>query len=763
MIAALAIAAFRQYPTPVLIAHPRNFKKLPVNPAAMDPNLNGPARPALKAEADHRLVEPALLWFLLLAFALLAFRALVINSPTLASDEYAYFVAGQYFPNYAVPHRFDPFLQAAAGRLYFFIVHQWFLAGPLLAAKVGQLWNTLVYCSGALLVYLATAKAFGRRTGMATAIVYLAMPMSVYASTTLPEADYQFVFYAIVVVFTYFWPQRPWVVAVAGGVLLACLLLIKPNALSIYAAVVLAMVISPAIGYSPRVRWPSALLAAGLCTLAFYLSVALLWRILGSAWSFNPMDWVGGIYTGYLTHGLNVARSLATSALSLRYGFAHISILAMLLPMGVVAVLVWLWRECRIPQDGASVANPARTSLLLLLVSSVVTVVAMIARFTVSAGGETVAENGRLHGRYLLHLLPFLAAPLFAVNWREEQNLIRAAAILGLIALAVYVFWIIPNFKIYPWDYPELFALYHYPNRYAWGWTWSFQEVGRVLLAIGFLACVTAAVWPRRGQFALIAYLIAVFGAGQLQENAWLFSFLSSMKPLTDAARAARVLLERVPAGSGVVIGEHRFQAMSFVLMGLASAPHVMEEAEGTKITAAMLPPGAQWLLLTTNYVVSIPYRSMTQIGPLELYRLTPGPPTVDVPAPRVWNEKPIRIDFGLGGDVDRLIGFNTPEAWGAWTATNPAYIRLPAFVGGRLTLKLRAWTVPQNLSVPLRVEVGRQAVKLQLTSKPQSYEIHLDVGAPASRVEVSMPSYRAHPWERALGVALADLEISRE
>src|SRR5207248_653874 len=112
------------------------------------------------------------------------------------------------------------------------------------------------------------------------------------------------------------------------------------------------------------------------------------------------------------------------------------------------------------------------------------------------------------------------------------------------IACLAILFWIVPQFKIYPWDHAELFALFRHPNHYSWNWTWRGAFLGEYV-AWAILVAAVIAIWrvdlaPKLAIAALAVFMLVA----QLQANAWAYSQSSTtVRDYANAASAIKTLV----------------------------------------------------------------------------------------------------------------------------------------------------------------------------------------------------------------------------
>lgn len=697
-----------------------------------------------------------------IVFILLILRATLLHSPIFGGDEYAYFVHGKYYPNYEFLYQYDPMLQGIENRIYFLVENLWFEFDANAASQIGKLWHVLLYCLGGAIIFFLLRAVYDLPTAAATTLIYLMLPMSAYTATLMPEVDFQIAFYLLATVFILLWPSRPIKTALLSGILVAVAFFIKPNAIAFAVGVVVAMSVSPLMRYPHKVRWRDSMIAIAVFTFICYAGIVILWRLLGDSWALSPLTLVGKIYSGFLRQGTDIGFMLNNLLTFAQYLIVHVTIFALIFPMSVTILGITMWKSTKLSRGGITELSARQLSLFLFILTTTVAFILMISNFTVMAGVQNQFEANRIHGRYLLCLLPFFIALMFPKGFKNSVLLGRLTACVGLMAALIFVIWIIRQFKIFPWDYPELFAFYVFPNHYQWSWSSGLDTLGYILIGLAIVSGLIALMRPVWTKHIYVLFLVIVLAVGQFQYNYWLFSQSKSVAPLIDAAQTARQLLGPVKEGEGAIVGDDRYGTLSYILMGFGSAQHVIVKEKRVGIANNDVPKGLRWILAAKDFPVQVPYLNAISIGPLTMYQLVTGQPLVKIGEKQVWHGDPIRVELNDKGDRGLLEGFNDPEPWGSWTAKDTATIMLPVLLQGDGVLRFSGWTVPENVMMPLRVRLGKETLEVKLSPKNEIHEIKFHLTEPVDRVYIDMPAYRANPWERALGVALQYIEITK-
>ena len=509
--------------------------------------------------------------------------------------------------------------------------------------------------------------------------------------------------------------------------------------------------------------WPRLAASIALtCASAYGTAVVLVWLLTGKL-LLTIADLIGGFYFGVAGRGFKLAYWLNNIRGIAEYAVAHGAVMLFLVPFGVAGLALAF-------ANAASVAESAdrratHRLFAIFAISALAMVIAVVSGFTQLVGAGNSSEAGRLHGRMVNFLLPLLLAEGIHLATQPPQRWFRAFAIVWAVAGLAILFWVVPQFAIYPWYIAELFALFRHPNHYSWNWTWRGaalgEYVGWIVLALAIVAIWRADIAPRLAVAAFAAFMLVA----QLQANVWAYSQSSTtVREYADAASSVKTLVgsRQGSEGKGLVVGSDRFLRMSMVLFHLGAAQHVKQLPVGQTIKAGDIPEGVEWMVLTDQYPVEVPYAKSLRVGVLELYTFRNTPPYVFASEKALWKGAPISLKFGDTGDVGTLSGFNAPEPWGSWSAREDAYVLLPSLVEGPITLRMFGWTVAPNLVRPLRIRIGETTQDMQLTDKPAWHQLSFDVRQPADRVSFIYPPYRETPWARPVGVGISEIQISR-
>ena len=564
------------------------------------------------------------------AATLLLLRNLALDSPLMPGDEYAYFSAAQTFPDSSQRFATDPYLPriyspvfAAYGRVLFTLTSR-----PELLLKV---LNTLAFVL-ATLIYLSLLRAVRGPGSQALASgLLLVTPISAYTAYFMPESTYGLCFAVLASIVVLLYPSRLIAGAALAGAVAGTMLLIKPHALALVAAVVLT---SLWLGVAPR-RFRPSLLRVGASLVVFlvgcYAAEVVVNGALTRQLRFDPLLFVGPVYQRSLAAGaspLGWLRDIRELASILG---GHTIVLAALLAPAVAAAGSHV-RSIYSAQSRASDIRDARLWLLIGFAASVaVTTVAMTTVFTSIAVRTFPHSHLRLHGRYYSFFLALYFVIYFAVltNRKEgtarDADWVRSGAIAGVCA-ALLLFFVHARRTIYPFDFPEAFAFTSWQ-----GLPGDAAQQARAVFSYFVIAAMAVAyaalAW--RGPRAAMLYpalLCVVFALGNIGVAGWQLENSRANLALRADARAAAQLLESTGRDRGVVIGPEWNGPLAYYLFNFRSSPRVLVRSPGGVLTRSDLPADARWVLTLGRYRADFPLTPAWQTSQVVCYDVSAGP-----------------------------------------------------------------------------------------------------------------------------------------
>lgn len=688
---------------------------------------------AAGAPGEGAVTAPRPLWIaMLVVFFLMAIRVASINSPVMGSDEYAYFHAAKYQASGEQLFTLDPYLQRVDNKVYPWLYRAWAAGSVEHADTVGRLFNSLLYCLGSLLLFGIFRRCMDQRSALLSALLYLAMPFSFYATTLLPEVEFQLSIYLLALVWLAERGASSWRQVVLAALVSAISYLIKPHA----AAAILASAAYLAWSRISLVVAGSALRRAvlGLLQAVGYLActvllIKLLRHVLDPAGSSAI---VASFYQAYLDqlrdphHLLKNLRSIAG------YVGGHVWVWLVFFAPGVVALLAdlrhWLpWYRTAAPVIAAEAdIEQARRKLTLFLCLLAAAMLSMVALFTDAAAAGSAFERGRLHGRYLEALLPFLLA---YGMWWTGRGASRWVALLGFAAMASFVLWGRFWFHVYPWDYPDLFGLFDRKIRY-WGFDHAARWPLRLSVALA-IVCWTAFLFSARRRLAYLVFVAGAMLAAHGQMSAWLKFENELTDQVLEDGTAIRTFLGAQPQGSGLVATYERFGQASYLLAALDTQQHVLVLAPGSALDPQQVPKDVSWVVAPIAMEVRLPEAWKIDFGSQRLYLLENSRVRPTAPQKPVWDGKPLKIDTSSAANPARFRGFRPGEEWGRWSTAQRASIELPALVSGRVRVEFFGWAAAPSTHPQVSVGLGSAEASVPITGQGEDHQVVLEVKTP--------------------------------
>ncbi len=687
-------------------------------------------------------------------------RNSLFDTPVYASDEYAYLAAGKFYENRDAVYADDPGIQRISNLLYFRIMQ-----GAFAITKDGvallKLLNVFLYT----LVGLAfTATAFyiiGSGAACSFLLLYFLLPWNGYLVSIQPETIAYFGMMCVgaaAATAVYF---RSRLLCSVAGLATAAACYIKPNAVGVAVGTGVFLLLTfrqDTLNGRQRFVRLGALLAylAGL-----YGGFVLCPWLLGKEWSWIP-TFASGYYATEL--GTPASGGLRLAGLCLAYFAAHLIVLSLLFPVGVCGLVLAL-RKNTTPATSSSVGAYLGSTLARWLACSGVVSILFVAYYSVKIDQITGFEVARLHGRYVGFIFPFLL--LFTLQLvcsstvdartgkRTHYRHLVVASILLLCSLVVWELCGRRFFNIYPWDYPELTALYASDNSY---WReaslWNFRFVFLLAASAAALFCALPRTWSRYVALVYVAFWMVV---ANRQNTAFQRVTTQSLGLLTTEARTLTSMGD-LSRRRGVVVGSQRYGRLAYVLFGLSARAGVLVRPEGSIISDGELPSGCEWVLCDGNFSPRFRYQSILTSEHLCLFLLRAGQGS---PLSREiqLTAEPIRLDASKR--EAGFFGFNSSEQWGSWSSAEESFIQLPAEVRGALRVNLRAWTEPENAGKPLRVRIGEEIGSVILTTEPADYSLNFSNVEVSNHLTFAFPVIQRHPWERRTGFALSGVTIN--
>lgn len=691
------------------------------------------------------------------AFLVYCLIAVTIGSPILGSDEYAYFISGKFSTGLSELYQRDPMLQRLPNLLFFKLMHLVSAGAGTAVVPVFRLLHAVEYLLAALLLRQTFVRIVGERPAFWGTAAFLMLPATLYLQTVMPETELVLcaavLGYLLIVVL----PDRPAVAALCSGLLLGSALLVKPHAVAMLAAALLLLIVA----FAARVVAGGGMVAARTIALlagSCWLTTVVVWRLCNGDWTLHPSTLLGlGFYGGYLKTQSSLAGLVDRGIHALQYALAHGSAVA-------VVFLPALWGTASLLGGRWKTAGRDRGALLaaLFVLMMLAVHIAMASYFTVGAAQLKADEGMRLHGRYLgpvLGLLPFVYFFALKQSTEKELRILFALQVGLLLFCAGYLF---RSYKLFPWDYPLLFAFFKAPNHYGWQYGGRYALLGPLLLW-GLVLSAGVALWRQHlARRVLFGQLFAILVVGCLQTYAWAYGHTRGSRPIARSGQGILALVDDRKPGRGAVVAADRYGTTSYLLFSLANAPRVLERPAGGTVRADDVT-GADWVLCEQACLPDFPYAQSLTIGSATLFLIN-SDIRIDIPEKKVLGPgRQMTLSPASGPGALRPKGFNASEEWGAWTARPVAELELPFKVQGRVRLDLFGWTLAEQVGKPMSLRIGNAVVPLPLTERAGHHPLTLQVLRPSDRIVFTAPVIRPQNSSREMGIAVGSIAVSAD
>lgn len=607
--------------------------------------------------------------------------------------------------------------------------------------------NALLFLGAVPLIYAVARRVAPAPPAMLIALLTAISPINVYTTYFMPEASYFFLFWLLTWSTLRYCEQPDARRALAVGVVLGMLSLIKVHALFLLPALLPVMLLGgwragATTATTARLRRVAQDLALVLATAAV-LRFGVGYLVAGE----QGLSLSGSLYAGQsdyaAAHRKPLAQLLELAWINLR---GHGMGLALMFGLPLAALLGYGASPAARRAAAPAAAPLALYTALMLLVLLAVTVL-----FTASVSGTGPSENmARLHMRYYNFALPLLAifgAAQLAVPATANPaggRGPRLAAALPCAALLLYgLAALLPEFTPSYVDSPELRGLTAQP--------WLFRAV-----ALLGLAALAAWVWRARAGAQLFLWLclpLLAIGAGRVIDgdvrqsrnpDVWNLSGMYAHAHLSPEQRAGMTLIGADPAG----LYKAKFHIDS-------NGPVLTPLPAGAAIDLNTLSETG-WLLFVGDYAPP-PYAVMRARQPgFTLYE-------------QVAPLQAQRVDFraaSLSPVLSAATGVGDVEGWGRWSGGKLVTLQFAKPLPPHLTLRLSGRAFGPNAGRDVVVRIGAVERTLRLQEGWGKQVLSFDNAGGENTITLVVPqpvSPRALGQGddgRELGLALVGLDI---
>jgi phosphoglycerol transferase len=682
---------------------------------------------------DHRGAALVLsIGFSILTLFLIA-RNLLVTHPLVLGDEYYYSILSRYFGKTSELFAHDPYIPHYPDELYLWIfssVHLWG-TGSYAAAKV---LNSVLLGAAVVPIYLTALLFVERNAALFISLISVLGPINSFTAYFMPESCYFLMFWIFLFFFISNIPRRMIRAGAYGGMLLACLLLIKPHALVLLGSVELTiggMILLP--GGFGLGRRENGLLSLVALNASFIITLAVLHVGLFGHRELNVL----GFYTEFAA---KVRRPMDFVISAARILCAHIVYTSIIFGLPIVVTLLGAFGLMPSKKPGESCARMRVFSLFAIL--SLALLLVMTAKATVNfAAGLGASELRRVHGRYYDFIFPMFLIAFYGAGdpplRSGPRKMMRLALLICLLFVVAGYFLISPGSLVYLADYPEV------------GWLYDpFPGVGLIFWIAAALVIIYYLAYGLREKAAYSRFLVVSLLAGSSLAAVALYKS-SVVLPADRAGALVQSFFEGDERDLGLVAGSNLWTIFR-CLFQIEGDPSVLLLPYGSSIDRDQIK-GARWLLSLDNYNVRAPSATIVSGAGFKIVQIDP---------------RDLIFAKGKGGERC-LEGFYEAESWGAWSRGSTIRIDLDSPIEGNLVLRLTGVAFGPNIGRSLNLEVGNIRKTFQFQRIATTVEIRIHLAQPANHLVISglQPTSPASMGEgkdeRRIAVGLVSLTIA--
>jgi hypothetical protein len=549
----------------------------------------GSFAPTGLVRATGWLIAFAFAWFVLLTLA-----ARLTPYPLVLWDEVAYLLPtlfGYAPENFKQWHILPHFPIPVFYGLYSLVVG----TAPYLAAKT---LNSALIAATALPTFLVARRFLPPARAAVFAGFVTAVPFCAYVRLFMPESLYVFGFWCTICVLLAVLPRSTIAAAIAAGIALGVLSLVKPHAL----ALALGSGLFLALRRGPLSERTIAVIGTGV---AFFLArVGVGYALSGTI----DLSLTGRAYADTLVGGRPELATIAS------YTAGHAASVLLLVGMPLAAIVVALLRGVR---SSASRGN-ALDDLLLLASCLLVALLGMTVYFSCSIHLlDPVSEpNTRLHGRYYVFALPLVMLAYAALA--QSERIVNAKTLFDTVGLVAWggitlgaSVLIAVRYPAGPIDYPDLAVL-------------RLGQTGPLAVVVALGAMLAIGLWRRntgkQGRTWLRLLPLAWWvGVASVTTSVILVAPLVGKMAPTAVDRAMESDLMQALRGrdDGLVIGSSTTAVDTYrVMFHLASRSGGRLVYPGIPVDQQALVGEVRWLILMPGVSYSGP-GTKTRVEPL--------------------------------------------------------------------------------------------------------------------------------------------------
>jgi phosphoglycerol transferase len=601
--------------------------------------------------------------------------------------------------------------------------------------------NALLFVAGAPFLYLTARSVTGRRTAAAIALLATLAPLNIFTAYFMPETMYYFGFCVLSWVAL---TRRHWhwaLHALACGVLLGLMSLMKVHAVFLVPALLLFLAYSRWLAGPGWVGSAVLAMAAGGAAM-FAVKFGIGYLLAGEA----GLSLFGPFYAGG-ANAVSGGDKLRLLNPAFVIGRAHL----MLLTLAFGVPLAILLQSVLRPGKRAQAGQAELVGIYTLLVLGAA--VGMTILYTATLAYPGTNEGLRMHVRYYSFALPMLWIVAAAFDRRDERRDERRPAALrwtlALLLTAVLAVAIVklPTYALNAVDGPEVFSLR------------LDKPMSLVILALQAAALLLWAAGRTSAQRMFLFVVTPLYIASGIAETRYQLRLYRDDQPADMAGKAAHRLVPPAERGKITVAGSDLGQVMraQFHIDDKDSA--MMVVPQDSPIEPYQLPVRNDWLLVFGKHALPVGLKPVAQNAHYALVHTGIER--------RVVGSAHFNEPFSAGGLLSGAEGVSAIEQFGRWSDAKQVVLHFNAPLPQHAYIVLKAWAFGDNADLPFTMRIGGNSARFRLSGTPQEIGLRLDTDGQQRSLTIEVPhpvspmSYGDPRDPRLLGIALAEIEIS--
>ncbi|MGJ7914354.1 DUF7024 domain-containing protein [Massilia sp. LXY-6] len=597
--------------------------------------------------------------------------------------------------------------------------------------------NALAIVGAAPFVYLTARSVTGRNTAAAIALLATLAPLNLFSAYFMPEASYYFGFCVLSWVAL---TRRHWhwaLHALACGVLLGLMSLVKVHAVFLVPSLLLFLAYSRWMagkGWLGSAALSMAIGAAGMFAVKFGIGYLLA----GNA----GLSLFGPFYAGG-ADAASAGDKLRLLKPAFVIGRAHLMLLALAFGVPLALLLQGVLRPSKRSESGQADLVGIYTLLMLGAAAG------MTILYTATLAYPGTNEGLRMHVRYYDFVFPMLWVVAAAAMERRREAPAALRWTLALLLSAVLAIAIVklPTYTINAVDGPETHALrLTHPG-------------GLVVLALQVLALL---LWAAGRAWALRLFLFVLtplfIASGIVGNHRELSRFVDDQ----DADLAGKFAHRTVPPaerGRITVAGSGLGQIMRAQFHIDDKDTAMLELPDNAPLEAYQLPVRNKWLLVFGKHALPAGVQPVAANHHFALVHLNAER--------RVIGSARLNQPFGPNGLLAGGEGMSHIESFGRWSDAKHVVLHFNAPLPQHVYVVLNAWAYGDNAELPFTLRIGDSSAQFRLSGSPQEIGLRLDTDGKQRSLTIEVP-HPVSPQEngdprdpRKLGIALTEIEIS--